>query len=116
LEILRYLIEEKKLDYSVLSIIDNNKFESNLEVACRWGQLIIVKYLLCLPSYNFNISIDKNKINQLLCKENFLNEISYSQTYSIDMIDNGISVCRNKTILKILKNYKKKYFDKNYCI
>lgn len=119
ISILRYLIEERKLDYSILSIIDENKFESNLEVASRWEQFIIVKYLLILPSYNNFLLFDKSKINKLILDNNFLNELTHNdKTYSIEIINKAISKSRNKNILKILKSYKKKFYDKynNYCI
>lgn len=119
INILRYLIEERKLDYSILSIIDENKFESNLEVASRWEQFTIVKYLLILPSYNNFLLFDKSKINKLMLDNNFLNELTHNdKTYSIEIINKAISKSRNKNILKILKSYRKKIYDKynNYCI
>lgn len=109
LDLIKYLIEIKKLDCSVLSKINENKkeVESNLEVASRWGHRDVVKYYL-------NITNNNNSSSDDMINRNYNNYLNYNLNirFSKEIIKNSIKVASNNEIKKYLTIYYNKIYKK----
>lgn len=140
LEIVKHLIEEQLLDFKVKSTVSilyiilyfnqieevediKCEFESNLEVASRWGHIHILNYLLSLPSLkqireHGNKHPSDSKNNNYLGGKSTLVVPSYP-TYSKEEIMVCLNKSYNKEIMLILKAYLKHYHKSKsrcYCI
>ena len=120
LDLVRYFIEEKLLDFKVKSNIndkdENEKQESNLEVASRWNHVKIVRYYLSLPCVSVIRDLTNNKEDTIFKNNFFLHNYSmdFSSkvkaktnliTYSKEDITKAISCSTNTEIVRMLKMY-----------